>query len=313
MPTRDAPVREGQKPMPRRILVTGASGFVGRHLVSLMLSHGHEVFGLQRRPAIGMPQGFQPLLADLSDPTTLRELPRRWDWVVHLAGETIPSGFASPQPALLNLQTTLNLLEHLEEGRVLLVSSCHVYAPSSEVRREGSPIAPQGFYGLSKHLVEQLAPHYQARLDIRVARPFNHLGPGQRQELVVPSLLRRLRAHRGAAPMVLEMQGMDSTRDFISVQDVVSAYQAILELETQSSWCFNVCTGQAVRISDLARKALDLHGMDVDIHFSARPNSSDDNAFLVGDPGLIQSLTTWRPVHSLESTLASMDRALDEA
>lgn len=297
----------------QRILLTGASGFVGRHLVRLFLREGHEVFGLQRRPPSTMPEGFQPIQADLADRGTLIDVPRTWDWVVHLAGETIPSAFSGPEPVLQNLRTTLNLLEHLAEAKVLLVSSCHVYAPSTEVRTEESPIVPQGFYGLSKHLVEQLVPRYLHRLDLRVARPFNHLGPGQRPELVVPSLLRRLRAHRGKGPMVLDMAGMDSTRDFIAVEDVVEAYRDLLELDHPAHRCFNVCTGTSVRISDLVRIALELRGMEADVRFSARPNSSDDNPFLVGSPQRIQSMTGWQPRQSLRATIEAMDRELDQA
>ena len=215
---------------PRSILVTGASGFVGQHLIRLLVARGHAVTALDLGARPDLPPEVDFRSVDLRDAGSLAELPRTWDGVIHLAGASIPSLFATPAPVLLNLELTLNLLNHLQDSRVLLVSSSHVYGPTVARCKESDPIAPQGLYGLSKHLVEQVAPHYQERLDVRVARPFNHLGPGLRPELMVPSLLRRLAALPEDGSPVL-MEGLNSTRDFIDVRDVAEAYLAILELE----------------------------------------------------------------------------------
>ena len=188
------------------ILLTGATGFVGQHMARLLVERGYSVTALDRFNSQELPNGVNFLALDLRDPSSFRDLPRTWDGVIHLAGASIPSLFSSPMPVVFNLEITLNLLNHLRDSRVLLVSSCHVYAPSAERKRESDPIKPQGLYGLSKHLIEQLTPHYQGCLDVRVARPFNHLGPGLRPELMVPSLLRRLMSLRRGddAPVVME-------------------------------------------------------------------------------------------------------------
>ena len=211
---------------------------------------------------------------------------------------------------LLNLEITLKLLEHLRDTRVLLVSSCHVYAPSDLRRKETDPIVPQGRYGLSKHLTEQLAPHYQAELDIRVARPFNHLGPGQRPELVVPSLLRRLTSSSPDDRSPVLMAGWNSVRDFIDVRDVVSAYLAILDLESPAHTTFNVCTGRATSIGDVVRTVLDLQGVQREIQFQGHPNSTDDIPFLVGDPTRLAEATGWTAQQSLADSLHTMLQTL---
>lgn len=293
-----------------RILLTGASGFVGHHMAQALLDRGHQVFGLDRGAGLDLPIGVQPLTVDLQDPASLMTLPRNWDGVIHLAGASIPSLFTTTAPVTYNLQITLNLLEHLQDSRVLLVSSCHVYAPSRLRRAETDPIIPQGRYGLSKHLVEQLAPHYQGKLDIRVARPFNHLGPGQRPELVIPSLLRRLAGPSGRDTGPVEMKGWNSIRDFIDVRDVASAYLAILELESPEKRIFNVCTGRPQSIEDVVRAVMDLLGIHRQIHFQDSPNSSDDIPYLVGDPSLLQSVARWTASHSLSDSLATMLQAL---
>lgn len=291
---------------PRRYLLTGASGFVGRHMAEAILRRGDQVVALDRVAGLDLPEGVEPLLVDLQDPASMADLSRQWDGVIHLAGASIPSLFTTAAPITFNLEITLNLLDHLRDSRVLLVSSCHVYAPSSQRRREDDPIVPQGRYGLSKHLSEQLAPHYQGPLDVRIARPFNHLGPGQRPELVVPSLLRRLAsAHRGDTSPVA-MLGQNSVRDFIDVRDVVSAYLAILDLEAPRDRTFNVCTGRETRIGDVVQTVLELLGQHRPIQFSDRPNSSDDIPYLVGNPERLLEAAGWSAQVSLADSLRSM-------
>jgi nucleoside-diphosphate-sugar epimerase len=288
-----------------RILLTGASGFVGHYMARTLLERGHEVHGLQRGAGLDLPEGVCPLPIDLEDPGSVLGLPRVWDQVIHLAGASVPSAFATTAPVLTNLRITLNLLEHLQEARVLLVSSCHIYAPNSRPHREEDAAMPQGRYGLSKHLVEQLVPHYLHKLDLRVARPFNHLGPGQRQELVVPSLLRRLRASRGERDPIL-MKGMDSVRDFIDVRDVVGAYLAILDLDAPGRRTFNVCTGKGRRISEVVEIIQSLVGSKRDVQFEGGPNSSDDIPVLVGSPDHLREDTGWVPRFELRDSLEAM-------
>lgn len=291
--------------MNRRVLLTGASGFVGHHIAPILLKRGYEVHGLQRSAGMDLPAGVLPLPVDLEDPAGMSELPRTWDWVIHLAGASIPSAFATTTPVLSNLQITLNLLEHLQQARVLLVSSCHVYAPSTRPHQEEDPVFPHGRYGLSKHLVEQLVPHYLHKLDLRVARPFNHLGTGQRQELVVPSLLRRLRASRDEREPIL-MRGMDSLRDFIDVRDVAGAYLAILDLDAPDHRTFNVCTGRGRRISEVVEIIQSLVGSSRSVRFEGGPNSSDDIPVIVGSPDRLRQDTGWTPRFELQESLEAM-------
>lgn len=286
------------------VLLTGASGFVGRHMAQLLVERGCKVWGLARGSSAGFPKGVEWLPADLSDPSSLAQVPREFSAVVHLAGASVPSLYATAAPVASNVQLTLNLLEHLKSGRVLLVSSCHVYSPATEPRREDDPTVPHGRYGLSKHLLEELVPHYRRQLDIRVARPFNHLGPGQRPELVIPSLLRRLSSTaQETAPVV--MKGLNSTRDFIDVRDVVAAYLAILELESPAQTTFNVCTGRGHTIEEVVFEVLRQLGSKRAVVFEGRPNSSDDNQVLVGDPSRLAA-AGWRARFSLAESLASM-------
>ena len=290
----------------KRVLITGGSGFVGQYLSRLLLDSGHRVACLQENAALAVPEGVESHCIDLRDREALNRLPRVWDWVIHLAGASIPSQFTSADLILLNTQLTLNLLEHLQGGRVLLVSSCHVYAPSLERRTEASRIVPQGRYGLSKHLLEQMAGHYEPKLDIRIARPFNHLGANQRPELVIPSLLRRIQEAGSADASPIVMKGTNSTRDFVDVADVVSAYQAILQIEAPEHRVFNVCTGNPQSIKDVAVAALGILGIQREVIFEGHPNSEDDNPFVVGSPARLMAASPWAPRVPIRASLEKM-------
>lgn len=290
----------------KSILVTGGTGFVGQHLSRLLTRRGYDVTVLGRRPPTELPFGVKRLTLDLQNQSSLEQLPRKWDAVIHLAGASIPSLFIGPAPVVFNLEIALNLLDHLRDSRVLLVSSCHVYAPSDARRKEADPILPQGFYGLSKHMVEQLASHFRARLDVRIARPFNHLGPGLRPELMVPSLLRRLANFPSGDLSPVIMEGLNSTRDFIDVRDVSSAYLAIIEDECAIGETFNVCTGRSLTVEDVVTTAMDLLGCRRPVQFIANPNSPDDIPYLVGDPARLHAATGWTPAYGLSDSLSSM-------
>ncbi len=296
--------------MTRNFLITGASGFVGHHMAEALLRRGDHVVAVDVNAAVPLPEGVDLLVMDLRDSASMASLSRTWDGVIHLAGASIPSAFSTIAPVLFNLEITLNLLEHLRDSKVLLISSCHVYAESDVPRKEGDPIVPQGRYGLSKHLTEQLAPHYKGVLDIRVARPFNHLGPGLRSELMLPSLLRRLATTTKGPLAPVQMAGWNSVRDFIDVRDVVAAYLAILDLDASAHATFNVCTGRATSIENVVQTVLDLQGVQREIRFQGSPNSDDDIPYLVGDPARLSQATGWVARHSLSDSLRTMLQSL---
>jgi GDP-4-dehydro-6-deoxy-D-mannose reductase len=286
-----------------RILVTGASGFVGQHAMHGLVEAGFEVVALDNNPAVLVPAGVEVVQASLMDPASFATLPREWLGVIHLAAISVPGLFSTPAPVLANLQMTMNLLEHLSSARVVIVSSCHVYAPGGEPLREEDAISPQGRYGLSKHLCEQLLSHYLGKLDLRIARPFNHIGPGMPPSLMIPTLLRRIgdRAKGDHYPLV--MKGTNSIRDFIDVRDVVSAYMAIINTNSPQERIFNVCTGRPVAIRELASEALRLAGLECPVEFQAMPSSSDDIPYIVGNPDRLDHECGWTASYSLTDSL----------
>jgi nucleoside-diphosphate-sugar epimerase len=289
----------------RNVLVTGAAGFVGRFMVAA-LDPVYDVVGLghEARPQ-ELPSSIAWIEADLLDPWATVDLPGNLFAVIHLAGHTVPSAFKDDSVVRQNVEMTQNILEHIDAERFLLASSALVYAPGQEPRAEDSPIGPQGLYGRSKQLCEDVAREFSGTIDMRIARPFNHIGPGMQPDLAIPSIVRRVRAARsGTGPIT--MHGQDSTRDFVDVRDVVAAYRALIELDAPEYDTFNVCTGRPTSISTVVRAALTACGMQREIRFAEAAVSGDDTSCLVGDPSRLQAATGWSPRFTLEASVRDM-------
>ena len=233
-------------PPSERILVTGASGFTGRHLCDRLRASGHRVFGLTQEPASG-PDQWQ---AELSDGAALAAIVREAvpTAVVHLAAISHPRHADTAEIYRTNLGGTLTLLEALAQAarkpeRVLLASTATVYAdPGPEAITESSAIAPTTHYAVSKLAMEQMAKLFAAQLPLVVVRPFNYTGPGQREPFVVPKIVRHF-AERAA---VIELGNVDVVRDFQDVRTVADTYARLLAAPGAAGRTFNICSGRGV-------------------------------------------------------------------
>jgi len=288
----------------RSLLVTGASGFVGGHILARAAAQFDiTAVGRGGRPST-LPSHVRWAKADLTDPDTMGSIAEDWWGVIHLAAETVPSRYHSNRPLTASLAMLLNLLDRVKSGRVLVASSCLVYGAGHDVKTEDSPTLPNGKYGLTKLLVETGALAMKRSIDVRVARPFNHIGRNMLPELAIPSILRRVRAAEPDAPV--QMLGLNSIRDFLDVQDIVDAYIAILEIDAPSEQIFNVCSGTGTSIGDIAKMIVEALGERHPIVFAEQANSSDDRQVLVGDPSRLIAATGWQPQISLAESIARL-------
>lgn len=286
------------------LLVTGASGFVGRHVIAL----GRERFdivatGRGPRPD-WLPAGESWCTVDLLDRDSVATLPADLPFVLHLASETVPSKFSSYEPLLDSVEMTLNLCRHLRSGRLLFASSCLVYAASQQPLVEDDPVDPRGFYGLAKLLCETIVLRTSG-IETAVARPFNHIGAAMRRDLVIPSIVRRVRNAESGAE--IEMVGLDSIRDFLNVEDIVEAYLAILTLPEFPERVFNVSSGNATSISAVVRAVARILDKPIgNVTFADQGNSADDTSIVVGNADRLRRATGWFPKKSLEESLQGL-------
>lgn len=299
---------------PRRLLLTGAGGFVGQHVVAAS-GPGGTFAGWEILPT--------PSDVDIRDEPALRQLVAglRPDAVIHLAAQSfVPRSFEDPQETFaINVGGTLNLLTalraHRFAGRVVFVSSGDIYGrvPETELPVDESRIPePRNPYAASKVAAEQacLQWHRSDGLDVMVARPFNHVGPGQDPRFVLPGLARQVVAiAAGRQPPVIDAGDIDTTRDFTDVRDVVGAYAAMLERGSAGS-TYVIGTGQERRIRDLLSTMCGLAGIVPEIRQDPALLRPSEQRRMAADAGRLHQQTGWCPRISIESTL---DDILQEA
>jgi UDP-glucose 4-epimerase len=272
------------------VLVTGATGFVGRHLLPV-LAERHEVIALARRPV----DGFETVVADL---TAEPALPDRLDAVVHLAQSRRyrewPEGAADVYA--VNVHATFRLLERSGAERFVYASTGGVYAPSRSPLREDDPVAPSGFYPRSKLAAEILVQGYADRLAAVILRPFFVYGAGQ-EGMLVPTLARRVLA--GEEVTVQGDPGIATTP--IHVDDAVRAVAAAVELDRSA--VVNVAGAETVTVTALVRLLGELAGRDPRIRH-AEGGAPD----LVADIARMRALLGVSPAVSLREGLAALAR-----
>jgi GDP-4-dehydro-6-deoxy-D-mannose reductase len=303
-----------------RVLVTGASGFVGSHLVPRLRERGAEVFALGTDPASPSIEAHlaATFTADLRQPDPVRAAvaSARPDAIVHLAAlSSAGRSFADPSATFaVNTIGTWNVLiaarDEAPAARVLVVSSGEVYGPQSEGARtsEDAPFRPVSPYALSKAAAEAIAETAARNwnLDVVRTRSFSHTGPGQSPTFVVPGWADQIvRIERGELPPVLRVGNLQVTRDLSDVSDVVEAYLALLERGARGG-VYNVCRGAGVRLDQVAAQMVGRATVPIRIEVDPERVRPSDVPWLVGDPSRIEADTGWRVRIPLEDTLAAV-------
>lgn len=303
-----------------RVLVTGARGFVGRHLVATLHARGHEVVEADRAIT------DDALSVDVTDPLAVRgafELARP-DAVVHLAAQAfVPASIADPRATFdTNAAGTLHVLDaaqaQSEEGlppRVLVVSSAEVYgAQPAELYplRETTAPRPMNPYAASKIAAEALAIAYARtyRLDVVVTRAFNHIGAGQDERFAVASFAAQLARVAAGGGSLVQVGNLEATRDFLDVRDVCTAYALLVEGGGEAGEIYNVCSGVATSMSEVLRRLVTLARVGVEIREDPDRMRPADVPVSVGDASKLHDATGWLPAIPLTDALRAV---LDDA
>lgn len=292
-----------------RALVTGAAGFVGRHLCAHLLSEGDTVIGVDRAdgPDLLDPLAVTELLADI-----------RPDVVYHLGGwSDVGASWEFPLDAFrVNAEGTLNLLQAcINNGapRVLAVSSADVYGRVTQDElpiTEATPFRPVTPYAASKVAADQLA--LQAwlghKLETIRVRAFNHLGPGQTTKFVAPAIAERIARNEQDGSQSVPVGNLTPRRDLTDVRDVVRAYR-LLMMNGVPGEAYNVCTGHDLTIADLAERLVSLASTPMTLEADPELQRPVETPVLRGDPTRLNKATGWTPEISLAVTLQDI---LDE-
>ena len=288
-----------------RVLVTGSKGFVGHWLLQHLEANGDEPVGLDAE-------------VDVTDAPAIGKAINRVapDAICHLAAQASVSASWADQPGTYTVNTigSVNVLTAalscIRRPRVLLVSSSEVYGrvrPSDLPIGEDHPFAPVSPYAASKAAAEfaGVQAWLGGALEVVRARPFNHTGPGQRPDFVVPALAKQVAEAMASGADALYTGNLDPRRDITDVRDVVHAYRLLLDLGEPGE-AYNVCSGSAVSIRDVAERLLQVAGLDLPVVIDEDRVRPVDIPELRGDPSKLQRATGWRPEIGLDQTLADV-------
>lgn len=309
--------------MTRRLLVTGADGFVGRWLVREALRQGWGVTAVTG-PGGAPPGAWLEPSAAMDVATFEADLTRADDRVriataevdatVHLAA--VASGADArrdPDAAMrLNAEATAALVGDIRDAghrlRFLFVSTGEVYGAGFDGPiPESAPLTPVSPYGASKAAAEPavLDIGNTGGMEAIVARPFPHTGPGQDTRFVLPAFAKRLRDAKRSGEREIAVGNLDVVRDFLDVRDVVRAYLLLLE-HGEAGEVYNVATGQGQHLEDCFRRLAALVRVEAVPVQDASLVRPADIPVLIGDPARLMAATGWSPEYPFARTLQDL-------
>lgn len=296
------------------LLVTGAAGFAGSHVVEMLAADGLEVVAWRRADAPPPVEAKATWAAvDLLDRTAVGRAVGhlRPSAVYHCAGAAhVGRAWSTSATTLeINVLGTHHLLEALRRGRVqatvLIPSSAMVYRPANTPLAEDDPLVPASPYGMSKLAQELLGGHAVTDgVDVRIARAFNHVGARQDPGFAASGFARRIadiEAGRWPEPEIA-VGNLDAYREITDVRDTVRAYRRIVDAGRPGR-PYNVCSGRAVAIRDVLDMLLQRARLPIKVRVDPERLRPNDIPVLTGNPGRIRTELGWAPEIPLERTI----------
>jgi GDP-4-dehydro-6-deoxy-D-mannose reductase len=290
---------------PGTVLVTGASGLAGSHLLA-HLARSQDIVGWTRSsPPAACAGQTRWHRIDLLDRDAVRAaiLDLRPAAVYHCAGVSrVDRSWHAPAETLAgNVLATHHLLDALRRAgtrcRVVVTGSAAIYAPSPDPLTEGARVAPDSPYALSKLAQERLGVRAVAEdgIEVVLTRSFNHTGPGQSPSFMASGIARQIALiERGALEPVLRVGNVEARRDLTDVRDVVRAYTVLMEAGTPGE-VYNVASGVGRTVGAVIDTLVALAGVQVRVEVDPDRLRPLDNPVLVGDASKLRGLTGWAP------------------
>jgi|TARA_B100001964_G_C14205168_1_gene587719 GDP-4-dehydro-6-deoxy-D-mannose reductase len=303
------------------VLVTGAAGFVGSHLIDLLLDEGQSVDawyrpGTDTGPPREQPDRVRWRGVDILDAGAVSAAlaENRPATVFHLAGAAdVGSSWDQTYDTLAtNVRGTHTLCEavrHTGLAPTLLISgSAMVYGPSASALSEEAPLGPTNPYAVSKLAQEQLGARFAAEDGCRVVLPraFNHIGIRQSPSFAAASFASRIASIEAAeVEPTIDVGNLQAKRDITDVRDTVRAYRALAE-RGASGRVYNVCSGHARSIQEVLDGLIALARVEVTVRVDPARIRPSDTPLVLGDPTRIESEIGWAPSVPFKQTLSDL-------
>lgn len=299
------------------IVVTGVNGFVGEHLAHHLKDSGYTVHGIGReaRPVDKVaPYIDNYSQADLLDKVSVEKIPlRAASAIIHLAGlASVADSFNKPDLYRAgNAEMTSNLLSSAYgqgfNGRTVVVSTGALYDTSNPGPiKEDTPTKESSPYAEGKIRAEEIAKHYREQgRDVVIARPFNHIGPGQEAGFLVPDLYEQLLVSKANNEHSILVGNLTTQRDYTDVRDIVDAYIRLATADQLQHEIYNIASGTSklgTEILDALKAALGLDSIKTVVDSSRiRPTDAPN---ITGDSTRLRSELHWEPTHTIEGAIS---------
>lgn len=312
----------------KRFLITGFSGFVGRHFLHYLYDKNEEmeIFGIDiRKPAFDVSVYADRLHIQFEEVNLLNRdelksvLERfRPQYILHLASfSSVAFSWQHPEESFVNnTNIFLNLTGVLKElelpCRVLSIGSSEEYGNVMAEHlplRESMQLQPVSPYAVARVSQEMLSKVFvdSYHLDIILTRSFNHIGPWQDERFVVPSFIRRILniKDEGLSEGTIETGDTTIVRDFVDVRDVVNAYYMLL-MDGTPGEIYNICSGTGIALADIINQVADIVGIKVHTKVNPEYVRPNDNRVVIGSHDKLTTELGWQPVISWNRTLQDM-------
>lgn len=294
-----------------KVLVTGANGFVGQHLVAELRS-----FDIECETVGGRHLGNQEntynldlVVSSEADSIDFSDV----SGVIHLAGlASVGPSFDEPMRYIdTNIRIQTNLFEAAlkqnAKPRFLVISTGALYDPSAKLPlTETSPVLASSPYAVSKLGQESMAQYYAKRgFEVVIARPFNHIGPGQGPGFIVPYIAQQIIACEKGEQTQISVGNLDAQRDYTDVRDITRAYRLLLEKGTPGE-IYNVCSGNPLSGHQILEGLTKTSSREYEVVQDPAKLRPADNPVIYGDHAKLTEATGWQPEISLEQTFADV-------
>lgn len=322
MPTwRDSLISEQMKR--RRALITGVAGFAGSWLAEELIEQNYEVTGtvLPREPLKNLrsiKNQLELVPLDIRDQKSVKHVIKRLkpDYIFHLAAfASVGRSFGQERLVYdINFNGTLNILDAAVEvkslKKLVFVSSCDTYgvfSPKSKVLTETQAQHPVSPYGISKVAAEHAAllAFNRNGLPVTIARSFNHSGPRQSQDFVIPSFAAQIaRIEKGKQPSKIKVGDLSARRDLTDVRDIVRGYRLLAE-KGKPGRVYHLCTGKAIAIQTVLDKLLKLAEKKITVTIDKSRLRKNDIPVLRGSNKRAVQELKWSVRYKIDETLKS--------
>ena len=295
----------------KNVLVTGSNGFVGKHLINELVKNGYQVTGVGIDDSKLKERSYRYKKIDLNNIKEILTLDlKSFDYVIHLAGlAAVGPSFDNP---VLYLNTNLDIEANLFEACIkqdarplfLIISSGSLYKPDQKLPlNESSEIEATSPYAVSKIGQEELAKYYRKRgFKCIIARPFNHIGPGQGLGFITSDFAHQVFNNLKTNEKKFLVGNLSAKRDYTDVRDIVRGYRLLMEKGVDGE-TYNLCSGESYSGQSILKKMLSLVNVEFKIIKDPTKYRSVDYEDIYGSFNKINKATGWKPIFSLNSSI----------